>query len=107
MDGARDDQMGEINAMRVTMKNALLRKNLKEHPAFQKLVAYLRKRDQSYTTLLINKPMDEKRVEWFSRREEDRFILGFFEVDKTLESLEKQLDYQLSEDVLDDGQAEG
>lgn len=99
----RPDASQEIVAMQKSLKNAMLKKNLKEHPALAQLLATLKKREEAYSLVLQNKRdlSDVERRGYFDRREEVRFIISFFEVDKTLETLEKQLDYQLSEDVQD------
>ena len=75
----------------------------KDHDAMKQLLSLLKKREEGYTLILANKEdLDQaKRQGFFERRKEVRFILSFFEVDKTLETIEAQLDYQLSEDVGD------
>lgn len=97
----RPDASVEIVAMQKSLKAAMLKKNLKEHPALAQLLATLKKREEAYSLVLQNKRdiSDVERRGYFDRREEVRFIISFFEVDKTLETLEKQLDYQLSEEV--------
>jgi hypothetical protein len=99
MEGARADQLEEVVRMRKTLKAAMLKKSLKEHPALTELLSLLRKRETSYSLLLSNKPMDDRRTEWFARRAEVRFIISFFEVDKTIEHIDAELDYQLSDEV--------
>lgn len=94
----RADASEEIVAMQKTLKNAMLKKNLKEHPALMQLLSTLRKRENAYSLILQNKRdlSDVERRGYFDRREEVRFIISFFDVDKTLETLENALDYQLS-----------
>lgn len=99
LQGGREDHLAEVESMRKVLKDALIKKNLKDNPALKQLLQTLRKREEGYSLLLSNKPTDERRVEWFARREECRFLLKFFEVDKTIEGIEKRLDYQLSDTV--------
>ena len=101
MKGGREDQMQEVITMRDSLKKALLKKNLREHPALLQLLSMLKKREGSYSLLLANKPFEavEKRAEWFACRAECRFFISFFEVDKTIESIDKSLDYYLSDEV--------
>lgn len=103
MDDGRPDQLEEVKAMQKTLKSAMLKKNLKEHPALQQLLSTLKKREESYTTLLANKEdlPQEKRDALYNRRKEIRFILSFFNVESVLASLESTLDYQLSDEVKD------
>lgn len=103
MDDGRPDHLEEVKAMQKTLKSAMLKKNLKEHPALQQLLSTLKKREESYTTLLANKEdlPQEKRDALYNRRKEIRFILSFFNVESVLASLESTLDYQLSDEVKD------
>ncbi len=104
----RSDQLEEVASMKKTLKTAMLKKNLKEHPALCQLLDVLRKREEAYTLILSNKEdlIEIKRQGMFERRREVRFILSFFDsADKTIESIDKQLDYQLSDELSpsDDG----
>lgn len=102
MSDARQDQREEVVKMRKTLKGAMLKKNLKEHPALAQFLSLLRKREQGYTILLANKEdlTDVKRQGYFERRKEVRFILSFFDsADRTIESIDKALDYQLSDEL--------
>ena len=98
----REDQLEEVIAMQKTLKNALLKKNLKQHPALLQLLGVLRKREQAYSLILTNKEnlSQEERSGMFERRREVRFILSFFEsADKTIEGIRSQLEYQLGDEV--------
>ena len=102
MSDGREDQIAEVISMKKTLKGALLKKNLKEHPALVQLLSTLKKREEQYTMILANKEdlNETERQAIFARRKEVRFILSFFDsADKTIESMEKQLDYQLSDEV--------
>lgn len=103
--GGRPDHIEEVVSMQKTLKTAMLKKNLKEHPALQRLLAALRKRESSWTTILANKKdlTEGDRREYFAKREEDRFLISFFNVDTTIESIEKNIDYQLSDEIDMDG----
>ena len=104
MKGGREDQLAEVINMKKVLKTALLKKNLKEHPALGQLLALLRKREQAYSLILQNKKelTESERAGYFDRREELRFILSFFDsADKTISKIEEQLDYQLSDEVED------
>lgn len=103
IEGGREDQVAEVLSMKRSLKTAMLKKNLKEHPTLLLLLSLLRKREQGYTLLLSNKEdLEEvKRRAIFEARRECRFMLSFFEVDKTIENIERELDYQLSEKVDD------
>jgi len=105
LEGGREDQIVEVKTMRTIFKTAMLKKNLAENPAMSKLLYVLRKREASITSVLSNKEdlTGEQRIGFFNRRKELRFILSFFDsADKTIESLDKQLDYQLSDDIEED-----
>ena len=105
LEGGREDHIEEVSAMRKTFKEAMLKKNLAENPAMEKLLALMKKRENSFTVLLSNKEdlTSDQRNAFFNRRKEVRFILSFFEsADKTLESMETQLDYQLSDEIGED-----
>lgn len=105
MADGREDSLAEIVAMKKTLKNAMLKKNLKQHPALLQLLGVLRKREASYTTILANKEdMDEvTRQAYFQRRKEVRFMLSFFDsADKTIKGLNAELDYQLSDEVAEE-----
>lgn len=102
MEGGREDQIAEVVSIKKILKAAMLKKNLKEHPALNALLDVLRKREDGFTIVLANKEdlTTEQRLAYFNRRKEVRFILSFFDsADKTIESIEKMLDYQLSEDI--------
>ena len=102
MSDGREDQIAEVISMKKTLKGALLKKNLKEHPALVQLLSTLKKREEQYTMILANKEdlNETERQAIFARRKEVRFILSFFDsADKTIERMEKQLDYQLSDEV--------
>ena len=99
LEGGREDQIREVQAMEKVVKNALLKQNLKDHPAMILFLQTMKKREEGYHMLLANNPMDEKRVEWFARREECRFLTRFFEVESRLKTIESDLDYQLSDDT--------
>lgn len=101
MSDGREDQLAEVLAMRKVIKNAQVKKNFKEHPAMKMLLDLLHKRDQAYTMILSNKEdlTDTQREGFFQRRKEVRFILSFFEVEKTIDSMEAQLDYQLGDEI--------
>lgn len=108
MADGREDQLAEVVAMKKSLKTALLKKNFADHPAMVQLLSLLRKREQSFSTLLQNKEdlIEEKRLAMFQRRKEVRFILSFFDIDKTIEGIEAQLDYQLSDELSPDGNSE-
>ncbi len=97
----RPDQAQEIVKMQKTLKAALLKKNFKQHPALLQLLDTLKKRDEAYTLVLSNKEdlTEVKRVAYFERRREVRFMLAFFGVEQLLDSMEKRLDYYLSDEV--------
>jgi len=98
LDGGRDDAVAEVQAMRGLFKDAKLRKALGAQPAFVKLLSFLRRREAAYTLVLANKEdLDAtKRAALFERRKECRFVLSFFDsADKSIETLEKQVDFQL------------
>jgi hypothetical protein len=97
----RPDAAEEVMSMQKTLKAAMLKKNFKDHPALVQLLATLKKREEAYSIILQNKRdlTEAQREGYFQRRDEVRFILGFFDVEKTIESIESQLDYQLSSDV--------
>ena len=102
MSDGREDQLSEVVSMRKTLKSAMLKKDLRNHAAMQKLLELLRKREASFTMVLANKEdLDPvKREGFFQRRKELRFILSFFDsVDRTIDGIERQLDYQLSEEL--------
>lgn len=98
----REDSLAEVISLQKTLKAAMLKKNLKEHPALKQLLNVLKKREEAYTLILSNKEdlTEEKRMGMFERRKEVRFILSFFEsAEKTISGIEEQLDYQLSDEV--------
>lgn len=101
MSDGREDQLEEVISMKKSLKMALLKKNFADHPAMIQLLSLLRKREQSFSTLLQNKEdlNEEKRMAMFQRRKEVRFMLSFFDVDKTITGIEAQLDYQLSDEL--------
>ena len=85
--GGREDHLEEVRAMQKSFKAASLKKDLKNHDGMKLFLSTLRKREQSYTTVLANKKdLDEiTRREFFAKREEIRFILSFFNVESVLE----------------------
>lgn len=101
MAGGRTDHIAELDSMRKTLKKAMLKKNFAEHPAMTMMLEVLRKREASYTMIIDNKRelTEVERRGFFEKRDEVRFLLSFFNVDRTIESIEKELDYQLSGDV--------
>lgn len=105
LDDYRPDQQAEVISMQKTLKAATLKKNFKDHPAMKMLIDLLRKRELGYTLVLANKEdlTEIKRQGYFDRRAEVRWILSFFDVDQTIENIEKRIDaeleYQLSERV--------
>ncbi len=105
MQGGREDHIQEVQKMQKVLKNAMLKKNLKEHPALSQLLSLLRKREEGYAILLGNKEdlTEDQRKGYFERRKEIRFILSFFEnADRTIENMEKRIDYQLSDEIEED-----
>lgn len=104
LDEYRPDQVPEIQSMQKSLKLASLKKNFKQHPAMQMLLDSLRKREAGYTIILSNKEdLDEgKRQAYFARRAEVRFILSFFDVDQTIDTIERQLDKELDAQLSDD-----
>lgn len=106
---ARQDQQEEVKTMRKVFKDASLRKNLAEHPAMKKLIAMFKKRERSYSNLLANKEdaTEKQRQDWFARRNECRFFLRFFEAaDRTIDSLAREVEYQLSDEISEDVDSE-
>lgn len=102
MRDGREDQLAEVVAIKKTLKTALLKKNLKDHPALTQLLSTLKKREEQYTMLLANKEdiTELERRAMFAQRREVRFIISFFDgSEKTIQNIENQLDYQLSDDV--------
>lgn len=102
LEGGREDHLAEVALMRRTLKDASLKKALAQNPAMEKLIGMFRKRENSFTQVLANKEdmTEAQRAAFFQRRKEVRFILSFFEsADKTLEALDKALDYQLSDEI--------
>lgn len=105
LDDYRPDQQEEVIAMQKSLKTASLKKNLADHPSMKLMLDTLRKRENGYTLVLSNKEdLEEmKRHAYFARRAEVRWILSFFDVDQTIESIEKriqsELDGQLSDSV--------
>ena len=109
MSDGREDQLLEVEGMKKVLKNAMLKKNLKEHPALVQLLNILRKREQGFTLVLANKEdlADTKREGFFQRRKEVRFILSFFDsADRTIDGIDKQLDFQLSDDLSTDAEVD-
>jgi hypothetical protein len=103
--GGRQDAVDGVQAMRKVFKEASMRKSLAKNPAMSKLISIMRKREESITILLANKEeMSElERSNLFSRRKEVKYFLSFFDsADSALASMEKELDYQLSDDVRED-----
>lgn len=97
LDDYRPDQVQEIQAMQKSLKQAMLKKNLKEHPSMKLLIKTLGDRERGYTLVLSNKEdLEEmKRHAYFARRSELRFILSFFDVDSTIKNIERDLDAEL------------
>ena len=105
LDDYRPDQQSEVQAMQKSLKTAMLKKNLKDHPSMKLLVDTLRKREASYSLVLSNKEdlSEVKRQAYFARRTEVRWILSFFDVDQTIESIEQRLDSELEQQLSTDG----
>lgn len=103
LDDYRPDQVAEIQSMQKSLKTALLKKNLKQHPALNALLLTLKKREEGYTLVLANKEdlPEEKRQAYFARRGEVRFILSFFDVDSTIDTIERSLDTELDGQLSD------
>lgn len=105
LDEYRPDQVAEIQSMQKSLKTALLKKNIAQHPALQQLVDTLKKREKGYTLILSDKEdlSEVDRKAYWARRAEIRFMISFFDVDATIESIEtrldSELDHQLSEEV--------
>lgn len=101
MSNGRPDQLAEVQAMQRSLKTAMLKKNFKEHPAMSLFIATLRKREQAYCLILQNKRdlTEVQRQAFFEKRDELRLILSFFKVESVIDTIEKELDYQLSDDV--------
>ena len=102
MSDARQDQREEVVGMRKTLKAALLKKNLKEHPAIAQLLALLSKREGAYTQILSDKEdiTELQRQGFIQRRKEVRFILSFFgSAERAIEGIDKKLDYFLSDEI--------
>lgn len=105
LDDYRPDQQTAVQAMQKALKTASLKKNLGEHPAFQLLLKTLKDRESQYSLVLSNKEDIEeiKRHAYFARRAEVRWILSFFDVDQTIESIERTLDEELDRLISDGG----
>jgi hypothetical protein len=103
LDDYRPDTQAVVVAMQKALKTASLKKNLGNHPAFKLLLKTLRDRERQYSLVLSNKEdLDEiKRHAYFARRGEVRWILSFFDVEQTIESIEKTLDEELDEQFVD------
>lgn len=101
VDDYRPDQQEEIVRMQKTIKTAMLKKNFKQHPALTELLSLLKKREESYSLILSNKEdlTETQRFGYIARRREVRWLISFFEVDKTLKTIEQTIDYQLSDEV--------
>ena len=101
LEGGREDHLKEVVSMQKTLKKALLKKNLKEHPALHQLLQTLTKREQGYRLILANKRemTSEDRNIMFARADEIKFVLNFFNIDPVLEGVEKYVEYQLSDAV--------
>ena len=97
LDQYRPDAVPEILSMQKSLKTAQLKKNFVEHPAVKMFVDAMRNRDQQYTAVLSNKEDldDAKRSAFFARRAEVRFVLAFFDVDATIQSIEQRLHQSL------------
>jgi|CXWL01.1.fsa_nt_gi hypothetical protein len=108
LDNYRPDQQSAVQAMQKALKTASLKKNLGDHPAFKLLLKTLRDRERQYSLILSNKEdLEEiKRHAYFARRGEVRWILSFFDVDQTIESIEKTLDEELDGQLGDNAPSE-
>lgn len=108
LDNYRPDQQSAVQAMQKALKTASLKKNLGDHPAFKLLLKTLRDRERQYSLILSNKEdLEEiKRHAYFARRGEVRWILSFFDVDQTIESIEKTLDEELDGQLGDSAPSE-
>lgn len=108
LDDYRPDQQSAVVAMQKALKTASLKKNLGDHPAFKLLLKTLRDRERQYSLILSNKEdLEEiKRHAYFARRGEVRWILSFFDVEQTIESIEKTLDEELDGQLGDNAPSE-
>lgn len=99
--GGRSDHLDEILQWEKDLKKKMLIKNVSEHPAILELRSRLKDRiDASEIVLKNDRNITvEERNKLFERKEEDKWLLSFFEsAEKGVESLEKSLDYYLSKD---------
>ncbi len=107
LDEYRPDQVAEIQSMQKSLKTAMLKKNFAEHPALQLLLDTLRKREKGYTLVLSDKEdlTLEQRSSYFARRQEVRFVLSFFDVDSSIETIERRVDAELDAQLSDEVQS--
>ena len=99
--GGRSDHIDEILQWEKDLKKKMLIKNISEHPAIMELRTRLKDRIDAAEIVLKNdrNATDQERFKLFERKEEDKWLLSFFEsAEKGVESLEKSLDYYLSTD---------
>lgn len=101
MSDGRPDQLAEVVSMQKSLKMAMLKKNFKDHPAMALFISTLQKRERAYGILLQNKRdlTELQRQAFFEKRDELRLILSFFNVESLIETVEKELNYQLSDEV--------
>lgn len=99
--GGRTDHFAEVEQWEKDLKKKMLVKNIAEHPAVQELRTRLRERIEASEVVLKNdrSVTAEERFKLFERKEEDRWLLSFFEsAEQGVASLEKSLDYYLTKD---------
>lgn len=108
IDEYRPDQVPEIQAMQKSLKTAMLKKNFSEHPALSLLLSTLRKREKSYTLIISDKEDIDvvQRASYFARRAEVRFILSFFDVDSSIDTIERRVKAELEEALSEDVKVE-
>lgn len=99
--GGRQDHLEEVHQWEKDLKKKLLVKNIAEHPAIIDLRKRLRERIEAAEVVLKNDRncTQEERFKLFERKEEDRWLLSFFEsAEQGVASIEKSLDYYLSKE---------
>lgn len=99
--GGRQDHIDEIGQWERDLKKKMLIKNISEHPAILELRKMIKDRIDASEIVLKNDRncAGEERLRLFERKEEDKWLLSFFETaEKGIENLEKSLDYYLSDD---------
>lgn len=101
MEGGREDHVAEVELLQRTMKKAMVKKSFAEHDAMKMLLAFLDKREHAYTLILSEKKelLEMERRAMFEKRAEVRWLISFFDTEKTLKSIESRLDYQLDVDT--------